>query len=360
MARARRPPPEPVPPAGLTRDEFLAWRAPRLGTANPERLTNPVWSWLVRERLNAWAANKAFDGPSSLGGSPCWCNTRFGQSRTALEDGRTILIGGEHEDYYDPDFFIYNDVIVTDATGAIEIYGYPRDVFPPTDFHSATLDGDRIVIVGCLGYTDQRARGTTPVYALALGDLSIARLETTGDAPGWIYEHAATRDGEALVVRGGMRYDGTRLVESFDDWALDLGTLRWTRSSARPWSIWQLVRTDGKSNKLFDITSYALYEHGRDKAVERIGFTPDIAQVTERYAPPMMHVAQPPHEDDDFRVHRIEVAGVVVRYTEDMAYVTVTIEGELPEATVDALIDDARRKLSAIERTEYVARRIVP
>ena len=24
------------------------WRAPRRGTANPERMTNPLWEWLVR------------------------------------------------------------------------------------------------------------------------------------------------------------------------------------------------------------------------------------------------------------------------------------------------------------------------
>ena len=351
-----------APPADLTRDEFLAWRTPRLGTANPERLTNPVWTWLVREPINAWAANKAFDGPSSFGGTPCWCNTRFGQSKTTLPDGRAILIGGEHEDYYDPDFFIYNDVIVTDANGAVDIFGYPRDVFGPTDFHSATLAGDRIIVVGCLGHANQRVPGTTPVYALALGDLSIARLEPTGDAPGWIHKHTAELDGETLIVRGGMRDDGERLLENFDDWALDLRALCWTRRTARPWAIWQLARADGERNRLFEIGGYVSYPPGRDKAIERIGYTPDIALFETRYAPPMPHVVQAPPDDDDdaWRTHRIEVSGVIVRYVEESFHVAITIEGVLAEAVTEVLIDDARRKLSAVERTEYVARRIAP
>ena len=41
---------------------------------------------------------------------PFWSFDRYGMSVTHLEDGRIILIGGEHEDYYDPYFFIYNDV----------------------------------------------------------------------------------------------------------------------------------------------------------------------------------------------------------------------------------------------------------
>ena len=43
---------------------------------------------------------------------PVWCFSRFGTSLTELPDGRFVQIGGEHEDFYDPDFCIYNDVTV--------------------------------------------------------------------------------------------------------------------------------------------------------------------------------------------------------------------------------------------------------
>ena len=35
-----------------------------------------------------------------------------GRSTVWLPDGRVVLIAGEHEDSYDPDFCIYNDVVV--------------------------------------------------------------------------------------------------------------------------------------------------------------------------------------------------------------------------------------------------------
>ncbi len=50
---------------------------------------------------------------------------RFGQSKTITLDGRTIHIGGEHEDHYDPDFFIYNGV---NPGGFIMIHGQKKSI----------------------------------------------------------------------------------------------------------------------------------------------------------------------------------------------------------------------------------------
>ena len=72
-------------------------------------------------------------GDSAFDSGPGWCFERFGQSSNELPDGWVVLIAGEHEDYYDPDFFIYNDVVVKHLDGRIDIYGYPRELFPPTD-----------------------------------------------------------------------------------------------------------------------------------------------------------------------------------------------------------------------------------
>ena len=71
-------------------------------------------------------------------------------------------IAGEHEDFYDPDFCIYNDVFVERARRPPGIYRYPKDVFPPTDFHTATLVGDEIILIGSLGYRDLRRAGRSP------------------------------------------------------------------------------------------------------------------------------------------------------------------------------------------------------
>ncbi len=362
LPRAQRP------PADVTRDLFLVWRAPRVGEANPQRLTNPVWSWLARQRdLHAYTANAHFRGPSSLSVGPCWCASRFGQSETALPDGRVIAIGGEHEDSYDPDFYIYNDVIVTDPAGALEIYGYSHAVFPPTDFHSATLDGERIIVIGCAGHPSQRVPAHTPVFALDTRTLAITRLETTGAAPGWLYKHQAARsaDGASIVVRGGERLievDGEQMFrENPDDWSLDLGRLVWTRLTERPWQQWELARADGKANNLLmiwcgshDAQSERPFARKQLAELEQdLGFLPDFTRHAQRFAPPLEHATI---ESDHGA--QIVVDGVTVRYREEPYSVRVTIEGPLAPEKVQVLIEDARAKLEELERTPYVARPI--
>ena len=349
------------PPPGITRELFLAWRAPRSGTANPERMTNPVWAWLAADpELYAYSANKLFDGPSSLRAGPCWCNHRFGQSRTELGDGRVLAIAGEHEDYYDPDFYIYNDVIVTEPSGAIEIYGYPRDVFPPTDFHSATLVGDRIIVVGSLGYAGQRG-DATQLLALDTRDLSVAQLSATGESPGWIYKHTATLAGNAIAIRGGMREAGDDSTENIDDWSLDLTAMRWTRLTARSWSFWLVAREDDRSSSLWRFGTFTYLDAERRAAeIAELGFEPDLALYAARYTPPIDHVAIPrnPENDDEYNVTRIDVGGVIVRYVETGGAVRVAIEGELPELTERRIVEDARAKLAALEHVPYTARRL--
>ncbi len=69
------------------------------------------------------------------------------------------------------------------AGGHCEIYAYPPDVFPPTDFHSATLAGAFIYVIGNLGYRPDRRPEFTPVYRLDIHSLRIEPLETGGDMP---------------------------------------------------------------------------------------------------------------------------------------------------------------------------------
>lgn len=135
---------------------YLAGRSPRFGTGNPSRMDLPFWHHMVRTGETAYAARQQFD-PGTDDGGPVWCFHRFGPTRTRLPDGRVVCVGGEHEDYYDPDFCIYNDVVVAHPDGRIEIFGYPKDVFPPTDFHTATLCDDRVILLGGLGYAGERA-----------------------------------------------------------------------------------------------------------------------------------------------------------------------------------------------------------
>jgi ankyrin repeat protein len=162
------------------------------GKDNPERLRVPFWEAMIRCGASAYGAGRRFKGERGLVAEPIWCAARCGQSLTLLPDGRAVQIGGEHEDYYDPDFCIYNDVFVHGRDGSVVIYSYPESMFPPTDFHTATLVGGYIYVIGSLGYQGTRRPGETPVYRLDIRTLRMDRLDACGEAPGWIYRHRAT------------------------------------------------------------------------------------------------------------------------------------------------------------------------
>ncbi|HEV2464373.1 MAG TPA: ankyrin repeat domain-containing protein [Acidobacteriaceae bacterium] len=204
------------------------------GGRNPELLDRRFWQAMIHSGINA------YEGAQLSGGTrddcPVWCAQRFGQSLTLLHDGRAIQIAGEHEDHYDPDFYIYNDVFVHHPNGRIDIFCYPKEVFPPTDFHTATLIGDTIYIIGSLGYPGSRQFGETPVYCLDTNTLQISNIKTTGDQPGWISKHRAFPAGSHEIrVWGGKISAVANGKEIYEDnqesWVLDTSLLRWRRES---------------------------------------------------------------------------------------------------------------------------------
>lgn len=358
--RDERPGPEVTP------ELFREWRSPRFGRSNPERLNNPVWQWLVRSGISAYSANKRLNGPSPFKAGPGWCFHRFGQSSTQLADGRIVLIAGEHEDSYDPDFYIYNDVVIRQPDGSIDIFGYPRDVFPPTDFHTATRVGNRIILIGNLGYHDERKPGTTPVLALDLTTFAISTVETTGMPPGWIHKHNATlsEDGGSILIQRGKieRGDEERShVENIDDWQLHLDGWRWERLTERRWQRWELRRKDHKPNRLWDIDQALWYrdvhwekdlQEQMEKLTQEYGAPPDLDLAARLYRPDVSHEAMPEVEDE-YGVVRIKVGEVIVRYVEDGYSIQMTVEGDLPQQTIDSLATELLGKLSALENTPY-------
>lgn len=352
-----------IPPPDVTRDLFLHWRDARRGCSHAEVMSNPVWSWLVRTRVSAYWANNHFDGPSSLGGNPGWCCDRMGQSETRLADGRTVLVAGEHEDYYDPDFYIYNDVIVRHPSGEVEIFGYPERDFVPTDFQSSTLLPDgTLLLIGNLGYVENRRPETTQIYRLDPTTMKIAAVKSTGKSPGWISKHQAERSGDRIVVCRGQ-VSAEFLGENIDDWELNLVDWKWSRLTERKWTRVDASRKDGRWNQLYRLWMFAyldddvpispFMQQQLDEAAAELGYRPDPELVRNRYRPPIPHVVLPKDEDAPSLTDRIVVEGVVVRYEESVSEVRMTIEGELPKQMIEVLTEDLVDKLSRLEASPY-------
>lgn len=233
-------------PLQITQDEYRAHRFPHFGRANPERIDNPFWQEMIRVGVNTYHPRTQFQDPVNFyaedeasRNSPIWCYDRFGSSLTRLGDGRYVQIGGEHEDYYDPDFCIYNDVVVHDGQGGVEIYGYPESVFPPTDFHSATLVGEWIYIIGRLGYAEQREFDGLPVFRLHLNSWEIEPVATSGSPPIGLYQHRAWYDASAdtIVTAGGKRQGASTeeadiIVPDSERYCLNLATCCWSHAGS--------------------------------------------------------------------------------------------------------------------------------
>jgi hypothetical protein len=346
------------PPPNIGEAEFLAWRSPRLVVSNPTRLENPLWNWMVRTRWDAFNANKLFAGPSAFVVGPMWTFQRFGKSETNLEDGRVVHIGGEHEDHYDPDFYIYNDVTLVDPAGGISIYGYPREDFPPTDFHSATLVGDSIYIIGRLGYPESRLPDVTPVYRLSLDSMRIEAIQTIGKPPGWIYRHTASLldDGHTIIVGAGERWLGKDWAtrENVESWAFDTQRAEWHRVTEHNWQHWVMRRVDRKPNRLWDIRQALWHrDHAHLGLESRWSYSdePDFAALDALYR--VTDSSDAPIEGSDVGVFSVLVDGLTVRFKEDRFWVEAIVEGQLSEGRLEALKLSTLALLERLDAAQY-------
>ncbi len=221
------------------RQDYLAQKHRVYGTSNPQRCNVPFWYDMVRTNGSAWMARSQFDDTDACSDQAVWCYERYGKSITALRNGEFVEIAGEHEDSYDPDFCIYNEVFHHKGGGDFVIYQYPKEVFPPTDFHSATLVDQYIYVIGNLGYLEERQPGITPVYRLDTKSFEMERLETTGECPGWIYKHSADLENQSVIrIQGGEIFAevGGKVDHCFNsfDFELSLDTLQWTKRKHIP------------------------------------------------------------------------------------------------------------------------------
>ncbi|RCJ31601.1 hypothetical protein A6770_19690 [Nostoc minutum NIES-26] len=222
----------------VSAEDYSVGKHPRFGKTNPEIMEIDFWKAMVCNGDSAYIAKSMFgDADNDNRNKLVWCYQRFGRTITQLPDGKIIEIGGEHEDYYDPDFCIYNDVVVYQGDGNFQILGYPREIFPPTDFHSATLVGKYIYIIGNLGYYNERISGETPVYQLHCDTFKIKKVETTGEKPGWISRHKAFyKEPNKIQIAGGKVCvtvgEEQEYLDNLFDYALDLTNFNWIRVHA--------------------------------------------------------------------------------------------------------------------------------
>jgi len=257
----------------------------------------------------------------------------MGAAQVEMADGRIITIAGEHEDFYDPDFCIYNDVVVQQGDD-VEIYGYPRSVFPPTDFHTARLVGANIVIIGSLGYPEERNLSLTPVFRLDTADYSIKGVETKGESPGWIHKHQSEylKEDGVIELTGGellfRRGEAERFRDNFDTYHLQVAEGFWHRiTDNSEWRQFSLEYADNERT-LGDLGWYT------GEVLKQLGYPCELYNDVD---------------DDEctVRPHVLLVNGVPVQCMDRDEEIRVTIQGTLAQSEIDRLLaklKDAARK----------------
>ncbi len=352
-------------------DLFAKWQSACRGNGQADDMSNLVWEWMFRGRIDPNHANNAFAMSADRPVQPRWAGCRMGQSKTSLTDGRIIWIAGEHEDFYDPDFYIYNDVIVEQVDGSLKILGYSVEEFSPTDFHSATaVDNDSsIFIIGSIGYQNERREGFTPVYKLNTQSYELSAITTLGSCPGWIHNHTAELSGNGfhITIRGGRVLSGKSFIENIDDWCLCLETLTWTQLTDRKWPRFQLHRSDGKRLHLYDYSNIEFERQypqlgGRttEELEREIGIAPNIVAYRKLLTPSIAHKIQESKVDSEseWRTTRITVDDVQVRFVDDSNYLTVIAEGELSPDRLKSIVDELAEKLGRVENCSCTIRSI--
>ena len=358
---------------------YQRYRHPKSATKNPTAQTNAYWQWIIRFNLSPWDIRKliidktidhlavdhlAANPDLNPKRDPWWSQQRAGQSQTLLSDGRTIHIGGEYEDYYDPDFCIYNDVIVRHPDGRIESYGYPRASFPPTDFHTATLVGDYIYIIGSIGYIDERRYSHTPVYRLNIHTLKIDEVATRNSI-GWIYKHKAKlRDNQIIITGGQYIADANSpILDNIDTWALTLNTLIWKNITHRNrhWQRFYITKCDAGDLNLADYRR--LIDCKNDNRAQRaelyalkisdnIGCAPDEVSYRQLLVPPIAHDVPSDWDNENELVDYdkvIFIDDIKVGYKINADCIDVMIEGRLSVDITELLQQNLRHKLSKVE-----------
>jgi len=334
----------------ITREIFDQQRRPRFGNANPERMQFAFWEWMVRAALGArtdgadeddgvvmrdgmlqsthgpFRARNLFNIPLNREEGPIWTFDRMGATRNQLPDGPVIYIGGEHEDFYHPDFCIYNDVVVSSANDEISIYGFPKEVFPPTDFHTTTLTERQLIIIGGLGYKNERIFGHTPVYALNQSDFHIEKIETSGEHPGWIHKHEAQIDEAGIItIRGGKivrEYQGRQsFISNIEEYTLDLSSRSWRRKTDRQWYQAKICRDDKAA---FPVKPYSKAESLLPQTI------------------PFMVV------ECHWRDARILIEKVEVSITVGTFDIEIVVRGRLPEDLLTRLSEEVQMNAQAL------------
>lgn len=318
----------------ISEQEYGMWMGARRGTEHAQLVSNRYWHASILGQYHKfeqaqedwWMKNKRY-------ATPQWHFCRFGHTETLLPNCSLFLIAGEFEDWYDPDFYIYNDVIEWQLGKLPEIYCYPSTDFPPTDFHTTVSvdNGNRLIIIGSLGYHDERDEDHIQVLQLDVSSRRIEKIKCIGDDPGWMdsVDASVRSDGKILVKDGWKRCSST--LVNVEEYVLDPNTWKWEQLTNRNWHRIVISRKDSK-----DITSSILYEILDNLSMDFVFMDKLYWSRSETF-------------------YRIRVEGIVMTMTKRYPCVLIIVEGDFSTSRISRIVSEMVAAASSAEKAECVS-----
>ncbi|WP_213067261.1 hypothetical protein, partial [Acinetobacter sp. CFCC 10889] len=167
------------------------------------------------------------------------------------------------EDYYFPDFDIYNDVTIKYLDGTCELWNYPEEQFPPVYAHSTIYDKNthKTYITGGLGSGDRQRQNVTEIYVLDLETKDIQKIEALGESPPCLHDHNTKIWNHDLIeIKGGYILHKGIAIKNMYVWYFNLKTQTWLKQESEQYQQWVITPEIGRYLSFYDYRVLIKYE----------------------------------------------------------------------------------------------------
>lgn len=337
---------------------------------SPQMNSGDIFQWRMREDFSPYQIRCHLQEMGYTIKQPIWTFLlRMGQSVTELPDGTKVSIAGEYEDYYDPDFKIYNDVMIQKMNGEIQLWHYPIEQFPPTDFHTAYYDQvtHSIFLIGNLGYPENRKEDSTQVLRLNLNTLEIEKLECFGNIPSWLHHHEMkVINQHELEFSNGHVIKNKKYLRNLYTWRLNIRTLEWSLPKQTIFDHWTLKSEHYYGFPFFEchqllwdeenITAEE-FEQSKQKIINHLGYLPNYKVYRWLYIP--LDDAIITQDEHEYSKYISNLYGYTLWYFENDDLMQAVFPDHIPYDFQKFLLNDLVYRLKQITGHDVIVEKVV-
>ena len=280
----------------------------------------------------------------------------------------------ETQDYYFPEFKIYNDVYIKFFDGMYELWNYPEEQFPPVYEHSTLYNEHthQFYIIGGLGSGDRQCKNITEIYALDLETKDIQKIEASGESPPCLHSHKVKIWNHDLIeMRDGYILHKGIAIKNVYVWYFNLKTKTWLKQESEKYQHW-IIQSDQREELFLKISQDILkMEEEKFYSAEFIEEHKTHIFKNYKYQPkyqlyPQLYYA---HEDiyvskiEDFPylniIHQCILHGQVYHCFEEYNRLEVAFGASATKEFQQFIINDLKSKLKQISGHNVVAEKVM-